>query len=149
MTLAITTVCTSIAALTVAGVTIKDLDAVPPSAIRLTPVLFPAPENPISNFLATRESFGGGSSALVNVEYDLNYIFLYCELGSGRTGLDWLEDRMLKVQAIYDEVLEIDVITGAVDVWPTGNVQFITLTDPAGNQYLGCAMTFHVTEFWR
>lgn len=149
MTLAITTVCTSIASLTVAGVTIKDLDNVPPSAVRLTPILFPQPENPLSNFSAARESFGGGSSMLANVEYDLNYLFLYCELGSGRTGLDWLEDRMLKVQAIYDAVLGIDTITGAIDVWPTGNVQFITLTDPANNSYLGCAMTFHVLEFWR
>ena len=149
MSLAITTVSTAIAGLTVAGVTICDLDNVPPTALRLTPVLFPSPENPLSDIIATRESYGGGSSMLANVEYDLNYIFLYCEIGSGRTGLDWLEDRMLKVQAIYDEILEIDVIGGAVDVWPTGNVQFVTLADPAGNNYLGCAMTFHVIEFWR
>jgi len=149
MSLAITTVCTSIAALTIAGVKIRDLDNVPVSALKLTPILFPDAANPISNFTPTRESYGGGSSMLCDVEYDLNYLFLYGELGGGRTGLDYLEDRMLKVQAIYDAILGIDTLTGAVDVWPNSNVQFVTLADPAGKEYLGCAMSFHVQEFWR
>jgi hypothetical protein len=149
MTLAITTVASSIASLVIAGVTIKDFDNVPPSAIRLTPILFPSPENPLSNIVVERVSYGGGSSAEIDVDYDLNYIFLYCEMGSGRTGLDYLEDRMEMVQAVYDAVIGIDTITGAVDVLPSQNVQFVTLTDPAGKEYLGCMMTFHVKEFWR
>jgi hypothetical protein len=148
MSLAISTVCTSIAALTVAGVTICDLDNIPPAGKRLLPILFPDPANPISNFTSIRESFGGGSSALMNVEYDLNYMFVYCEIGAGRTGLDFLEDCMLKVQAIEDAVISIDVIVGAVDITPLP-FAINTITDPSGNNYLGCAMTFHVIEFWR
>ena len=149
MTLAISTVMTSIASLTVAGVNIKDADEIPPSALRLTPILFPKPGATLSNFTVIRESFGGGSSALMNVEYDLTYLFLYCEAGSGRTGLDFEQDRIEKIQAILDEVIEIDTITGAVDILPVGNYEYVPLTDPAGNSYIGCEMTFHVIEFWR
>jgi len=149
MTLAITTVCTSIAALTVAGVKICDLDNVPPSGERITPILFPDPANPISNIECITESFGGGSSRLMDVDYDLNYIFLYTEMGAGRTGLDYLEGCILKVQAIYDEVLEIDTFTGGVDILPTSSIQPTVIDDPSGKHYYGCMMTFHVKGFWR
>jgi hypothetical protein len=149
MALAITTVFTSIAALTVAGVTIKDLGDIPPSGERITPILFPDPANPLSNFTPERKSFGGGSSNLADADYDINYIFVYCKMGAGRTGLDYIEGCMGKIQLIYDEVMEIDTFTGGVDIWPTGDVQLTTMTDPAGNNYLGCSMTFHVKEFWR
>ena len=149
MTLAITTVCTSIAVLTVAGVSIKDLGHIPPSGERLTPILFPDPANPLSNFVATTESFGGGSSRLLDVDYDLNYIYIHCEMGTGRTGLDYLEGAMLKIQAIYDAVLSIDTFTGGVDILPTSNVMLNVITDPSGKNYYGCNMTFHVKEFWR
>jgi len=149
MSLAITTVCTSIAAVTVAGVKICDLDNIPPSGTRVTPILFPDPANPISNMECTPESYGGGSSRLMDVDYDLNYVYIHCEVGAGRTGLDYLEDCILKVQAIYDAVLSIDVFAGGVDILPTSNIQIITMTDPSGKNYLGCALTFHVKEFWR
>ena len=149
MTLAITTVCESIAALVIEGVKICDLKNIPPSAVRLTPILFPDPNNPISSFEVTRQSYGGGPSYLLDADYDLNYIFLYCEAGSGRTGLDYTEDRMLKVQAVYDAILSIDTFEGGVDISPTSNVQFTSMTDPGGKEYLGCLMTFHVKEFWR
>jgi hypothetical protein len=149
MTLAITTVSTSIAALSVSGVTICDLGNIPPSGERVCPILFPDPENPLSSFVAERVSYGGGSSALEDVDYDLNYIYLHCELGAGRTGLDYIEAAVEKVQAIYDAVLSVDTFTGGVDIMPTSNVRLVTLSDPSGKQYLGCNLTFHVKEFWR
>ena len=149
MPLAISTVCTSIAALTVDGVKIRDLDNIPAGVERLAPILFPDPENPVSNFAPMRMSYGGGSSAKMDADYDLNYMFIFCKIGAGRTGLDYIEDCMEKIQAIYDAVLSIDTITGAVDVFPNEAVQMTTITDPSGNNYLGCSMSFHVKEFWR
>jgi hypothetical protein len=149
MTLAITTVCNSIADLNVDGVNICDLGNVPPTGQRLLPILFPDPANPVSNFVVERMSYGGGSSYKLDADYDLNYIFIYCEMGAGRTGLDYLEDCVEKIQAIYDEVLEIDTFTGGVDISPTSDIQITTIADPSGKNYLGCSMTFHVKEFWR
>ena len=149
MTLAISTVCSSIASLKVPGVTICDLSNVPPSGERVTPILFPDPANPVSNFVVERMSYGGGSSYKLDADYDLNYIYIHCEMGSGRTGLDYLEACVEKVQLIYDEVLEIDTFTGGVDISPTSDIQITTMTDPSGKNYLGCSLTFHVKEFWR
>jgi hypothetical protein len=150
MTLHITTVYSSIAVLVIPGVTVKDVDDIPVSAVRMTPILFPDPDKPLSNFEATRVSYGGGSSALEDVDYDLRYLFLYAETGSGRTGLDYHKDRMEKMQAIWDAVISVDVLAGAVDITPNSDVEFIaTIQDPSGTSYLGCYMSFHVKEFWR
>ena len=149
MTFHTVTVCESIAALNVDGVKIKDLAHVPPDATRLTPILFPNPDDTLSNLTPERMSMGGGSSALIDVDYDLNYIFLFCPIGSGRTGLDYHGERMAKVNAIWDAILSIDILDGAVDIMPTGNVSFATVQDPARNEYLGCFLTVHVKEFWR
>jgi hypothetical protein len=149
MSLAVTTVCAYIAALNVPGLTIYDLSNIPVSGERIMPCLFPNADNPLSNFVAERKTFGGGSSVLADADYDLNYLFMFCELGAGRTGLDFLEAEVEMWQAIVDEIMEIDTITGAVDVWPVGNMTFGVYADPSGKQYHGCAITFHVKEFWR
>ena len=149
MTFHTVTVCESIAALDVNGVTIKDLAHVPPDATRLTPVLFPEPLKPLGNLVTTRMSFGGGSSALADAEYDLNYLFLYCPIGSGRTGLDYLADRMKKINAIWDAILSVDILEGAVDITLSGDVVWSDIADPAGNTYQGCSLTVHIKEFWR
>ena len=149
MTLAITTVCTSIAALTVAGVTIKDMNYIPPSGERITPILFPNADSPLSNYTDERMSFGGGSSALMDVDYDLNYIFIFCKMGAGRTGLDYIQKFMEKVQLIIDAIIGVDTINGAVDIRVSNVGDATVMADPAGNNYLGCSMTFHVKEFWR
>ena len=148
MTLAISTVCSSIADLHIVGVKICDLSNVPPAGKRILPILFPDPDNPISNFTNERMSQGGGSSALEDVEYDLNYMFIYSELGAGRTGLDYLEKCVEQVQEILDAIIGIDTITGAVDIMPYPfNIQVIQ--DPSGKNYIGCTLVFHVKEFWR
>lgn len=147
--LAITTVGESIAALDITGVDVRDLDHIPVTGIRLTPILFPDPDRTISNFVPERVSFGGGSSALANADYDLNYLFLYAPTGDGRTGLEYHGDRMRKLQAIWDAILSIDTINGCVDVWPVGNVEFTNILAPDGTNYMGCRLTFHVKEFWR
>lgn len=149
MTLAISTVFTSIAALTVADVKICDLSNIPPAGKRIAPLLFPDASNPISNIECVPESQGGGSSRLMDVDYDLNYLFIYVEIGSGRTGLDYLEKCIEKIQAIYDAVLSIDIANGAVDILPTSNIQPSVIEDPSGANWFGCALTFHVKEFWR
>jgi hypothetical protein len=149
MTLAISTVCSSIAALDMGDIHVCDLHNVPPVGTRLTPILFPDPANPLGNFVPASISFGGGSSRLMDCDYDLNYMFVYCEIGAGRTGLDYLEKCMEAVQDIYDAVLSIDTIDGAVDIIPNPGVQITTVSDPGGKNFLGCSLSFHVKEFWR
>ena len=144
MELAIVTVCESIAALDVEGVTIKDIDHIPPDCTRLTPILFPEPVNFVTNLVSERNTFGATGFKTVN--YDLTYTFLFASIGAGRTGLDLYDDMLTKVALIVDEILENDAITGAWDIKTQGTVDFGPVPDPAGNNYLGCRLVFHVIE---
>ena len=144
MTLQIVTICDSISDLSVSGVTIFDVDQIPPDATRLLPCMFPEPVNFVTNFTTDRNTFG--SSGFKTVEYDLNYTFLFTPIGAGRTGLDFYDEMLTKVGLIVDAVLANDTITGAWDIKTQGTTDFGPVPDPAGNQYLGCRLVFHVIE---
>ena len=146
MALALVTICNSIAALDVEGVTIKSVDQIPPDCTRLYPVLFPEPVNFVTNFTTDRNTFGADSGGFRTVEYDLNYTFLFMPIGAGRTGLDYYDKMLTKVALIVDEILANDTIDGAWDIKTQGTVDFGPVPDPAGNQYLGCRLVFHVIE---
>ena len=124
MTLALATVTNSIAALTVTGLTIKDIDEIPPDCARLCPVMFPEPLNFITNFTSTRDTFGPAAIANKTAEYDMNYTFLYVPLSTGRTGLDTYDEMMAMVSLIQDEILENDDLAGVTDISPQGVVDF-------------------------
>ncbi len=100
MVLALLTVCDSISGLDVNGVTIMDIDQIPPDGLRLTPCLFPEPVNFVTDFVMTRQSTGGGSSAKLDLEYNLHYTFCYAPVGSGRMGLD-LYSGMIEKAALF------------------------------------------------
>ncbi len=147
MTLAIVTVCDSISKLSVMGVTIKDVDEIPSDCSMLLPVLFPEPVNLMTDFTMTRDSFGGGSVAKMTVGYNLHYTFCLAPVGSGFTGLEYFDETLTKVAAILDAVLAIDTFAGAIDITPQEATEFGPVPDPAGKQYIGCRLTFHVEEF--
>ena len=146
MALQIVTVTDSIAALTVAGLRILDME-IPADATRQTPCLFPEPLNFMTDFVMVRDSFGGGSSALMTVTYQLHYTFLFAPIGAGRTGLDMYSPMTAMVAAVFDAVMAIDTLTGAIDIQPLAATEFGPVPDPAGNQYLGCRLAFSITEF--
>ena len=80
MALSITTVTNSIAALSVTGVTIKDIDEIPASVDAYDcPILYPEPVDFVTNLTVTAASFQGK----YDVEYDLTYTFLYAQIGEG------------------------------------------------------------------
>jgi hypothetical protein len=147
MTIALATVTNSIAALTVTGLTIKDIDEVPPDCTLITPVMFPEPLNFITNFTSTRDTFGSSTAANKTVEYDMNYTFLYVPVSSGRTGLDVYDEMMAMTSLILDDILQNDDITGVTDISPQGVIDFGPVPDPAGNYYIGCRLVFHIIEY--
>ena len=148
MDTSISTVAQSIASLDgLMGVTIRNIDEIPPDCTRLMPILIPEPLNFVTNFVSTRDSFGTPTAAQKTLEYDLNYTFMFVQVGSGRTGLDFYDDMISRVEMIIDAILDNDTITGAVDLSPQGTTDFGPVPDPAGNQYLGCRLVFHVIEY--
>lgn len=147
MALAIATVITSIASLSVSGVTIKDDAAIPINAERLGAVLYPEPVDFISDIGLERDSYGGGSVAKMTFSYTLNYTFCYTPVGSGRYGLDQYSDLVNKIAAILDAIIAIDTIGGAVDIVPKRLSGVGPVPDPSGNMYLGCKIAVNIMEF--
>ncbi len=147
MTCQIASIPNSVAALSVSGVTIYDVDQIPPDGTRLLPCLYPEPVNFVTSFSTERNTFGA-TGAFKTIEYDLNYTFLFIPIGAGRTGLEYYDDMLTKVGLIVDAVMALsgDKLTGAWEFTAQGVTDFGPVPDPAGNQYLGCRLVFHVIE---
>lgn len=147
MALAGATVAASIAGLTVSGVTMKGLGAIPESAdIRECPMLYPNPDGFISGFDLAIDSFGS-TAGKKTATYKLNYVFLHSKAGTGRGLFDEYADMVAKALAILDAVIANDAITGCVDIQPQDVLNFGPVSDPSGVLFHGAHLVFTVTEF--
>jgi len=147
MALEIAQICTSIAGLDVAGVTIADLDQIPEQVTSRKPMIFPRPDGFVSNFIMERNSFGGGSTAKMTVTYTLNYRLCYAPIGEGRGVFDIYPNMVEKAFLFLDAVLAIDTLTGLEDITPGDVIDFGPVTDPAGNLFHGCDILINIMEF--
>ena len=143
MALSITTVTNSIAALSVTGVTIKDIDEIPTSVDAYDcPILYPEPVDFVTNLTVTAASFQGK----YDVEYDLTYTFLYAQIGEGGGLFDHYSGFVAKVCLILDRILLSLNITGSVTLEWNGAVNFGPVYDPVMNVFHGCNIVLHVLE---
>lgn len=148
MTLAIATVVSSIAALSVTGVTIKDEDNIPEQVFdRDCPIFYPEPVDFVTGFEVERNSYGSAAQSKKTARYTLNYTFAYIPVGSGRLGLEQYGDMIDKAFAIIDKLIASDDLTGSVEFTPQDTVSFGVVLDPAGNAFQGCRILLRVTEF--
>jgi len=148
MALAITTVTNSIAALSVTGLTIKDIDEIPYSVTdRQCPILYPEPLNFISDITVERATTGTAGSGYFDVFYTLRYAFLYQQAGAGRGTLTLYSSMVQLFEDLVDKMIISDNITGCVDIQVAGSVTFGPIPDPAGNMFIGAELLFRVHEF--
>ncbi len=147
ITSTIATVADSISNLSISGVTIKDIDQIPDTARMLTPLLIPQPNNFITDLQVSFETFGSNGGAKINTTYTLNYVFLFCEVGSGLGSFAAFSGLIGKLQDILVAINSNDAITGAVDmkIGSIGNIGVIT--DPAGNEFWGLEFSLRVLEY--
>lgn len=147
MALAVVTIANSIAALSVSGVTLKDLDEIPQAVLpRDCPMIYPKPDGFLSGLVIEIDSFGS-TSAKKTVRYNLSYMFLYCPVGTGRGLFDVYAGMVAKALAFLDALIANDALTGAIDIQPAGVLQFGPVPDPAGNLFHGCQVDLAVQEF--
>jgi len=149
MALQITAVCNSIAALSVSGVSIADYDTIPVDCTRLTPVIFPNPENFVSGLEVRRDSSGSMATGQLTVEYTLTYRLCHSEVGAMRVNLEAYDAMVNAAFAFVDVVLDNDVVTGLVDLQVQDALNFGPVLDVAGNLYHGCDIALRVMEFVR
>ncbi len=148
MAIQIVTIANSIAAISVSGVTIKDIDEIPEEVTsRDCPILIPRPDGYVSGFTYDPVTQGGGATALADVNYNLRYSFLYAPLGDGRDLMDNYSGMVTKVGLIIDALIISDAITGVIDLQLTDVSDFGPVADPTGNMFHGCTLTVSVLEF--
>jgi len=147
MALRVATISNSIAALSVSGLVLKDIDEIPAEVGDRTPILIPMPDY-MTDFEMVRDSFGSGDTAKMTVQYTLNYRLCYIRAGAGRANvLEYFDNMVSMCAAIMDAVLAIGVFTGAEDIVPVGIVNMGIVNDPADQPYYGCDLSFRVLEF--
>ena len=147
MALATTTIANSIAALSVTGVTIRDLDEMQNEVLdRHCPLVMPAP-NYISKVRLVRQSFGSGTDCKWDAHYTLTYRLFHSAVGTGRTLLDNYPGLVDKSMKFVDAVITNDCITGVIDSVMGDILGFGVVTGPADNQFFGCDIEFNILEF--
>ena len=140
------TVSASIAALSISGVTIKDVDEIPDSAAMLCPLIVPRPNDFITNIQAVRQSFGGGGTARIDFTYTLNYAFLFCEAGSGQGAFAPYDGLLEKLVTILETMLTNDDISGAVDMQVDNIGEIGVISDPSNKNFWGVHFSLRCLE---
>ena len=147
MALHISEILDAIAALTVTGLTILDADQIPVEMTqRDCPVLFPRPDEFITDFTSERQSFGPASAAARDVTYTLNFILAYAPVGTGRGIFEPYKNMLVLAYKVIDAIhADDDLSDYGLDVTARiGNVGLVS--SPGGAQYHGCVISFDILE---
>jgi len=144
----IRTVTAAIAALSISGVTIKDLSGIPSNANLLAKTLYPNPESgTIQGFLPVRQTKGIGGGERVNIGYGIKYRYLHCTPNALNAG-DVIDDLVNTLSTIFAALIADDAVSGAVDLWIDSVSDFPAIVnDPAGNPFWGCDFVVTIQEF--
>jgi hypothetical protein len=142
-------IATGIAALTVTGISIKDITAIPEQVQpRDCPILFPSPNGWMaggngepSNGPAT---FGSPTGRMWVFNRVLNYVYLHSSIGAGRGLIDNIPGMSDNVDAIITKLLELDL--AQVDIQNISIGAFGELNDPGGNSFFGTTIAVTVRE---
>lgn len=148
MPLSPTTIATAIAALSVSGVAIKDLTAVPEAVVhRDCPILFPDAENFISLKGVDRQTLGDDSGAFKFVNYTLHYVFLHSQVGAERGLAKVAQDAISKLYAVIAALIANENALNATGLTPKHS-QLRVLLEPSGKlSFHGCRIDIDVQEW--
>lgn len=138
----------AIAALSVSGVTIKDVSAIPDSVVhRDCPIFFPAPGNWLNGGNAANEdstTFGTPGTRLWHINRSMNYVFLHSAVGTGRGNADNYADAVTKIEALVTALVQLDV--SGVDVTDVAHTPISVMNSPAQTKFTGCEFTITLRE---
>jgi len=142
------TVTSSIAALTITNVRVMDITNIPEGTKLAGPILYPRPQEFVTDIEFTRESQGGNGTALMNLSYSLHYVYLHAPIGAGVGGLFSVYSGLISnLVLIMEKLFASDAITGVVDLQLEEVSSIGPVSDPAGNAYHGVEISLRVLEF--
>lgn len=142
-------IATGIAALTVTGVTIKDITSIPEQVQpRDTPILFPNPDNWMGGGNGEPSTgpatFGTPSTRFWVFDRTYNYVYLHSPIGSGRGLLDNIAAMSDKVDSIIAALLTLDI--SQVDLNNVSVGSFGVINAPDGSAFFGCNLALTMRE---
>jgi hypothetical protein len=136
----------AISHISISGVTVKDVNELSAQWISLPDVLYPNPDQFITNYTNEFVSVLRGDTAPVNVHYTLNYRFLHVQVGDMAAMPKSYSDLLDKVAAIINAIQAVHApYSGRVDM-VIGGISLGPRDDPAGNQYFGADIALNITE---
>ena len=139
------TVISSIAGLSVTGLTICSLANIPEQVdTRANGVLFPDITNLVSDTAMEDVTFGG-PAAEKDTSYTLTYVYAYKPVEAGRRITEYAAS-MVALAELFVETVTTSVISGAIRVTLIG-MNLGIVTDPAGNQFFGGFIKLRILEF--
>ena len=146
MALSSATISAAIAALTISGVTVKDLSAIPVKiTARECPILFPSPSNWKNSAAQGPSSFGTNTGRYWEFLRTYRYVYLHAPAGAGRSmseqyvGLSAAEDAILTAFSTLD--------VAGVDVRAMNVEEYGTFTDPSDTtSFYGFIVTITMWE---
>lgn len=149
MTINVATVWDSISALSISGLTIKDIDQVSEAWEIRGATLYPNITAPLELAAPVRQSLGTvAGGAKKDIRYTLNYTFAYAAVGSTRGIKDIMSGMFSMLALIYNAVTESDALPGSIDITPRISAASTVVQDPAGNQFWGLSLAFDVLEYY-
>src|SRR5574343_186445 len=140
MSLSTATIATGIAALTVSGVTIKDVDEIPETVnSRDCPILFPSPDGFVLGGNGEPETgsttFGTPTTRLWTFNRTYRYVYLHEQAGATRGLKDVIGAMATKVDVIIEAVAEMDLTD--VDVMRVNVSDLGVLDAPYAKAFFG------------
>lgn len=146
MNLMLTDITNSIAAISVSGVTIKDVDELSGSWLGNANILFPNPDNFISGFGIEYDALMQGSTAPMTVSYTLSYRLLSVQIGDISAFPVSYSQLVDKVASIVDAFVSVFApYSGRVEMIVSG-VSLGPRQDPAGNNFFGADIALAIRE---
>jgi hypothetical protein len=147
-------IATGIAAMTVAGITIRDVTAIPEQVqARDCPILFPDASKFVvggngepANGPAT---FGVPGDRLWQFNRTFSWLYLHSAVGSKRGILDHYSGMCTNCDAILTAIAELDLYSSdnsEIDVMSIQVGQFGTVQDPAGAMFFGFSLSVQFRE---
>ena len=147
MSLQIAAVANAIEAMSIAGLTIKDLDNIPTEVQRRGAYMIPMIDNP-SDMAFSPEAFWSAGLRFYEVKYSLNYRLLFEPIGTGRIKtFESVAGNVAMIGAILDKLLDTNpTISGVEELLPQ-SVSAGVVDAPDGAKWWGADISIRITEY--
>ena len=146
MTIAFNPVAVSavIAGVSISGVTVKGISAIPQGGRLVCPIIFPNPAQLVTD-VSTEAQYINGVD--IDYSYNLHYIMLYAELGSGISALNPFAPMVQQIENAVEAWMASEAIKDIADVIFGGIETIGQVQDASGNSYWGALFSIHCREY--